>query len=284
MAAPRVLGNIQEFDPQVETITTYLVRLELYFDANTVAAEKKFSALLYGIGPKVYWVLRSLLAPTCAQDKEFADLVSMLKDHYGPKTLVIAERYRFYKRNQSSTETIANILADLRRLTICCEFDTFSLQERLVCVVRNELVLKRLLAEASLTLTRVREIAQTADKNAKEVHAPRSSRVSPEVLHLSGKAKMKCYRCGRDHHEKDCMFHETKCHKCGKRGHIAPLCKSGHSGHPKHAQPFTSHGTSHRRKKPSPLSGWKLIHQILPRDFLCLLCLTLLQPNQLLWN
>ncbi len=64
MAAPRVLGNIQEFDPQVETITTYLERLELYFDANTVAAEKKVSALLYGIGPKVYGVLRSLLAPT----------------------------------------------------------------------------------------------------------------------------------------------------------------------------------------------------------------------------
>ncbi len=63
MAAPRVLGNIQEFDPQVETITTYLERLELYFDANTVAAEK-VSALLYGIGPKVYGVLRSLLAPT----------------------------------------------------------------------------------------------------------------------------------------------------------------------------------------------------------------------------
>ncbi len=68
MAAPRVLGNIQEFDPQVETITTYLERLELYFDANTVAAEKKVSALLYGIGPKVYGVLRSLLAPTCPQD------------------------------------------------------------------------------------------------------------------------------------------------------------------------------------------------------------------------
>ena len=32
-------------------------RLELYFDANTVAAEKKVSALLYGIGPKVYGVL-----------------------------------------------------------------------------------------------------------------------------------------------------------------------------------------------------------------------------------
>ena len=53
MAAPRVLGNIQESDPKVQTITTYLERLELHFDVNTVAAEKKVSALLYGIGLKV---------------------------------------------------------------------------------------------------------------------------------------------------------------------------------------------------------------------------------------
>ena len=59
-------------------------------------------------------------------------------------------------------------------------------------------------------------------------------------------------RCGRDHHEKDCTFREANCHKCGKHGHIVPVCKSGHSGHIRYAPPFTSHGTSHRRKKPSP--------------------------------
>ena len=111
MAAPLVLGNIQEFDPKVVTITTYLERLELYFDVNAVAAEKK--------------VLRNLLAPNRPQDKEFADVVTTLKDHYGPKSLVIVERFRFYKCNQFSTETIAEFLADLCRLTIRCEFDTF---------------------------------------------------------------------------------------------------------------------------------------------------------------
>ena len=178
----------------------------------------------------------------------------MLKDHYDPKPLVIAERFRFYKRNQSSTKTSADFLADLCRLTISCEFDTYleqALRDRLVCGARNELIQKRLLAETGVTLTRAQGM-ETADKNAKELHAPSSSRVSPEVLRFSGKAKKKCYRCGRDHHEKDCMFCEANCHKCGKHGHIVPVCKSGHSGHTRHDPPFTSHATSYWRKKPSP--------------------------------
>ena len=49
MAVTRVLGNIQAFDQQVETIATYLEMLELCFEANTVVTEKKVAALLYGI-------------------------------------------------------------------------------------------------------------------------------------------------------------------------------------------------------------------------------------------
>ena len=57
---------------------------------------------------------RSLLAPALPQDKDFDTLLAVLKSHFDPKPLVIAERFRFYKRNQSSTETIAEFEADLR--------------------------------------------------------------------------------------------------------------------------------------------------------------------------
>ena len=36
-----------------------------------------------------------------------------------------------------------------------------------------------------------------------------------------------CYHCGqKPHDQKDCRFHEEDCHLCGKRGHIASVCKS----------------------------------------------------------
>ena len=43
----------------------------------------------------------------------------------GHRTLVIAERFRFYQRGQKLGESIAEFVADLRRLSIRCEFGEF---------------------------------------------------------------------------------------------------------------------------------------------------------------
>ena len=43
--APQVLGRLQEFDPKVDNIYTYLERLELYFEVNTVEADRQVSVL-----------------------------------------------------------------------------------------------------------------------------------------------------------------------------------------------------------------------------------------------
>ena len=149
-AAPgvtRVMGRIQEFDPQVENITTYLERLQLYFDANGVEANRRVPVLLTLIGAKVYGTLRSLLAPNLPKDKDFDSLLAALKSHFDPKPLVIAERYRFYKRSQSTTESITDFAADLRRLSIRCEFGAFldeALRDRFVCGVRSDHIQKKI--------------------------------------------------------------------------------------------------------------------------------------------
>ena len=106
VAAPRVLGRLQEFDPRVDNMSTYLERLELYFDANAVEASRKVTVLLTVIGSKTYDTLWSLLAPTLLRDKTFPELLVILKD---PKHLVIGERFHFYRRNQKSMRQLQNI-------------------------------------------------------------------------------------------------------------------------------------------------------------------------------
>lgn len=61
--ADTVFGNLQEFQPDSETITAYLERTKVYFTANDIAAGKRVAVLLSVIGAKTYTLLHSLTSP-----------------------------------------------------------------------------------------------------------------------------------------------------------------------------------------------------------------------------
>ena len=144
--------------------------------------------------------------------------------HYDPKPLVIAERFQFYQRNQTESESVAEYVADLRCLTIRCEFKNFlteALRDKFVCGIRSNAIQKRLLTEAKLTLESALKIAtgmETGDCDMKVMK--NSAPVPPTVLNLpvrSDSTKKSCHHCGRsNHNEKECRLREAKCHNCGK--------------------------------------------------------------------
>ena len=99
-------GKLKEFEPDNQKVSSYLERVELYFTANDIAAEKKVVILLSVISAKTYSLLCDLLAPTNPKEKSFDALVEVLKRHFEPKPLVIAERFTFHRRNQLLNESI----------------------------------------------------------------------------------------------------------------------------------------------------------------------------------
>ena len=217
---------MQEFEPETESISAYLERLQMFFDANNIADEKKVSVLLTVIGKNTFSLLRNLLAPTSPKDKSL-ELTAMLKAHFEPKPLVIAERFDFYRRDQRAGESIMDFVADLRCLTVKCEFETFldqALRDRFVCGLRSESIQKRLLSEDSkLTFTKAVEIAQGMESAASK--AKEFKGATPGVLKVT--PLKPCFRCGRSNHDEQvCHFRHATCHNCGKVGHIAPACKS----------------------------------------------------------
>ena len=117
------LGQVEQFDPQVDDWVLYTERLEQFFVANGITDDaKKVAVLLTVIGGKAYALLRNLLAPTKPAGKSFETLVEVMKDHLKPKPLVIAERFKLYRRNHHEGETVAQYLAELRWLTQQCDF------------------------------------------------------------------------------------------------------------------------------------------------------------------
>ena len=200
----------------------------MFFEANDIAAEKKVSVLLTVIGRQNFSLLRNLVAPEMPKDKSFDDLTTLLKTHFEPKKLVIAKRFNFYRQDQHDGESIMDFVADLRRLTLNCEFEAF-LNHRFVCGLKRESTQRRLLSEdKKLTFSKAVEIAQgleTAESKAKDFKGsqPAVFQVSPQQ---KGEKKP-CHRCGRSNHrEQECRFRQATCHNCGKVGHIAPACRS----------------------------------------------------------
>ena len=169
---PRVRsGLVSSMTPALETGR----RLEMFLDANAVAEGQRVATLLTVIGGTAYKIVRNLVAPASPKDKTNTELMDALSAHFSPKPLVVAERYRFHKRDQRPGESIATYVAELRRFARHCNFGTNlddCLRDRLMCGLSNTHIIKKLLAEKDLALSKAIQLAtasETASRDAMEL-------------------------------------------------------------------------------------------------------------------
>ena len=142
--------------------------------------------------------------------------------HYKPKPLIIAERFRFYKRQQQEGETVASFSVALRQLSSSCEFGAFlpeALRDQFVCGLSNQGIQRKLLAEANLTLDRALQLATAmsmATENTVEFHTDILRRDTHTVNKVRKNVQAKtyaksssyvCWRCAKPNHSPDvCRF------------------------------------------------------------------------------
>ena len=97
------------------------------------------------------------------KEKDFATLVTELKNHFEPKKVAIVERFNFNRRSQQVGESIATYVAELRRLATDCAFNahlTEALRNKFMSGLRSEATQRHLLAEKDLMFTKAVKIAQ----------------------------------------------------------------------------------------------------------------------------
>ena len=235
-----LIGRLDAFDPDVEEWPNYVERVEGFFLANDVAADKRVPALLCAMGGKAYALLKSLLAPVPPGNATFENISATLQAHFAPRPLVIAERFKFHKRLQQTDEGVNQYVVELRRLAERCDFGQVleeTIRDQLVCGLANGAIQRRLLTEDNLTLLRAVQIAvgmETAAKDASELRPP-----PPVVNRMQAQAQprrsgSRCYRCGKGNHTpEECRFKDQTCHRCHIRGHIRAVCRSSTDGSPR---------------------------------------------------
>ena len=213
-------------------------RLEMYFLANDIQAEKKVSLFLTLLGKEAYALLRNLTTPQMPSQMSFQELIDVMGNHLQPARSVIAERYKFKECKQEEGEDVKSFVANLKKLSTFCEFGQnleTSIRDQFVWGVRSELIKKKLLSDKNLTYQKAIELAlaqEAAMKNVVEMHTGGSSRAVNFVANKKPSKRNEvrakaCFCCGRPNHfSSNCKYRDYECHTCGKKGHLQNMCKS----------------------------------------------------------
>ena len=167
-------GSVGAFEDGREEWTSYTERLQQYFTANDIkTAEKQRAILLSVCGATTYQLIRNLTAPGKPTDHTFQQLVQLVQSHRTPPPSVTVQRFTFNTRSQKEGETVAQFVAELRRLSEHCHFEATlddMLRDRLVCGVRDVQVQRRLLAEPNLQESlRVEPVGRSSGKERPRV-------------------------------------------------------------------------------------------------------------------
>ena len=259
VSRPPNVGLIMEpFQEGVEDWSTYVERLDMYFDATNTPPDKKVSTMITLLPPRIYALLKDIVSPEKPKDKKFDELVAALQKQLDPPPLTIAERFRFHRRHQHEGESINTFCAELKKLARYCDFGenlTDSLRDRFVCGLNNDAIQKRLLAEEKLTLDKAISVAtamETASKDTAELQGKSSVISGVNKLYIpksttkgnitreanlrstlpvkestSTKLRGRCFRCtSKLHYANDCPHKNKTCRKCKLKGHVEAFCRS----------------------------------------------------------
>lgn len=156
MAEVVLQGNlsIEVFDPANTGWNRWLQQFTAAITIFKIPSAQKVLYLLHYIGSGAFDVICNQVAPADPYTMPFDELVTHLGEFYASEPLEIAENFRFYQRKQKDGESIQDLVADLHKLSVHCNFGSYlkmALRNQLVFGLSNHRTQSRLLETKELT-------------------------------------------------------------------------------------------------------------------------------------
>lgn len=237
--------KFSEFDVAHGCWENYSTRFAFCLEANEVTDDAKKKANLLAVcGPDLFDLITSLIAPKKISEVTFTTIKTYLDNHFHPQLNEIVESFKFHSRNQEESEKVRDYIANLRKLSIHCNFKDIerTLRDRLVCGIRDKEVQRKMLQQPNLTFESACNMAlshESANSDANLIVIPEMSKSNisleepmevnkisykkNEIKFSKAQSKPECFRCGKQH-KGECRFRWSKCNFCGKTGHIEIVC------------------------------------------------------------
>ncbi|XP_064076301.1 uncharacterized protein LOC135194620 [Vanessa tameamea] len=184
------IGKIEPFSVESQNWDSYVRRLKQFITLNSIDDGLKVATLLTLVGVECYNLLCDLCSPDHPEDKEFDELVELLKHHLEPEKSGIAERHIFRQRTQLEGESIRLYLQGLKHLAKTCNFGSKleeNLRDQFVSGLYSEEMRSRIFAEKDIDYKRAVELAsalEAAERHASTAGAPVGGEgASADALH-----------------------------------------------------------------------------------------------------
>ena len=236
--ARNVVSAIGEFSPNKEKWANYQRRFNAWMRINKIQDDEKIDAFISMVGPEVVDLLVALCAPAEIETKTYAQLTTLISNHYTSGSNELIESFKFDERKQTDSESVSDYIVALKKISIHCGFGDDDqvkkrLRNRLVTGLRSAAIKNRLLGVgAGLTWEKAVDISTSMDtaSQGNQLMGPthdvnRVQRGGYNKHKGKTHTKNKCYRCDGDH-EGRCPYEKQKCFNCDRIGHIAKACKT----------------------------------------------------------
>ena len=206
------------------------------------------STLLTVIGPQARRVFSTFQWNDPQDEEKIGTVLAKFAAYCRPRKNVPFERYRFYKREQQTGESLDQYATALRQLANHCDFENITpdeiLRDRILFGITDGRVREALLRKDAITLVKVLDVCRAAELSHAQIRefdgktltgdsvnaiqkSKKNSKLRQKTTQQKSDRSHECRYCGTSHEFKKelCPAYGKRCAKCGRENHYARKCQ-----------------------------------------------------------